>query len=457
MALHDVKVTRLELTRVKARRKIAEKGLTLLKSKRGALITEFFKQIIKLQDIRINVADETKKAIDSMKIAEAYNGRLAVEMAAVEQQKANVLIKVNNIMGIKMPDIEKSKAMQTNSYEVAFFPSAIADAKEAYERLFSFLIDVAEKLYMPNIVFKVPLEFMTWDYYIMVCTVARNAIEWFSLYSQPIYSKRAFFYGVVEGSPLCPEYYVRKLDDKLVVPSNFCKNELEKIGVKGIKIVRHGIDPNEFNVQEEEVKAFRQRFPDDAYFIYYVASGDTRKGIDKLLEAVKTVNQKYKLFLQIDLHRSFEQKWIAYRDKLKLENRVFMNPSFGNMTRHEIAVKMNAQDLFYVHPATSEGFGLGICEGMACGKTPITCDAPPMNEHFTEKEGYKIPYTHIEYERHLNWMIFKHHMYNPKDLADTIIYAIEHPEETKEKGLKAKEKAQKEYHYMECYKKFLTL
>ncbi len=145
MALHEVKVTRLELARIKARRKIAEKGLALLKSKRGALITEFFKQAIRLQDLNVNVANETEKAMESMKIAEAYNGRLAVEMAAVEQQKANVSIKVSNIMGIKMPDIQKSRAMQTNSYEVAFFPSAIADAKNAYEKLFSFLIDIAEK------------------------------------------------------------------------------------------------------------------------------------------------------------------------------------------------------------------------------------------------------------------------------------------------------------------------
>ena len=318
-------------------------------------------------------------------------------------------------------------------------------------------VDIAEKLYLPNIAFKIPFEFITWDYYILVCTVAKNAIGWFNVYSQPIYSKRAYFYGVVEGTTICPEEYVRKLDYKLVVPSNFCKEELEKMGVKGIKIVKHGIDPLDFEVSQEEVKAFRQRFPSDAYFMYYVASGDSRKGVDKLLEAVKIVNRKYKLFLQIDLFPSFEEKWRAYRDKLKLENRVFINPSFGKMTKREIATKMHAQDLFTVHAATAEGFGMPIIENMMCGKCPIVVDAPPMNEHFTEKEGYKIPYTHIEYERHVDWMIFKHHVYSPEDLADAIIYAIEHPKETEEKGIRAREKAIKEYHYIKTYEQFLRI
>jgi glycosyltransferase involved in cell wall biosynthesis len=92
---------------------------------------------------------------------------------------------------------------------------------------------------------------------------------------------------------------------------------------------------------------------------------------------------------------------------------------------------------------------------MSVGKAPIICDAPPMNEIVTEKEGYKIPYVYVEYERHKNWMIFKHHKYEPQDLANQIIYAIEHPKETEEKGIKARERAITKYHHLNVYRKFL--
>jgi len=141
---HDIKVTRLELTRLKARRKIAEKGLSLLKSKRGALISEFFRQVIKLQAIRANVAQETEKAMECLKMAEIRVGRTALEMNAMRQQSMKINIKVNNIMGIVVPDIESSYS-EVDSYESAFMPASILEAKKSYALLFKLLIEVAEK------------------------------------------------------------------------------------------------------------------------------------------------------------------------------------------------------------------------------------------------------------------------------------------------------------------------
>jgi glycosyltransferase involved in cell wall biosynthesis len=126
------------------------------------------------------------------------------------------------------------------------------------------------------------------------------------------------------------------------------------------------------------------------------------------------------------------------------------------MTRKEIAIKMNGCDIF-TFASMAEGFGIPLLEAMTCGKAPIYVDAPPMNEIANVNCAYPVQYEKVTWENFYDRMIFKNHTYTPEAYAEKIIYAIEHPKETEEKGIKARERAIKEYHYKECYKKFLTL
>ena len=313
-------------------------------------------------------------------------------------------------------------------------------------------------LMIPNIKFSSHMEFVTYDITIFPMTIAPYATTYFLHISQPIYTKKAWFYGVVEGKPVITETQKSYINGKIVVPSKFCKDMLEEMNIKVVDIIPHGIDPEEWKVNQKEIESWRSQFKDKT-IIYYLANWTQRKGIPQLIQALKIVKDK------------LNQKWIAIIDtgpagltnqykqivkQLDLEKHVQINDVFGKMTRKEIAIKMTGCDIF-TFASMAEGFGIPLLESMTCGKAPVYVNAPPMNEICDPNCGFPVPYQKIEWFNYYNLMIFKNHVYTPEDYAEAIIYAIEHPKEREEKGIKAREKAINQFHYIKTYKRFLEL
>jgi len=312
-----------------------------------------------------------------------------------------------------------------------------------------------EKPYVPNIKIGLPFEFQTWDLMILTMTVAPNATDIFNFLASPMMSKKAFYYGVVEGRALIKDYQKTILNNRVITPSRFAKEELAKIGVRAKTIIPHGISHKEFKVNPKEVKSFKEQYLGHK-ILYYLGNSDPRKGLPNLIKAINIVRYKYPNFVAIidtlemgvpDLRKQVE--------KLKLSHFVEVNPVFGNLNRHEIAVKMHAADLFTL-PSHSEGFGIPLLESAAC-KTPSIClDAPPMNELVTQKTGFLVPYQKAEYKQLHDIMVCKCHYYNPEDFAEHIRYALENEKEREEKGIKAYENSLR-YSHLETYKRFIDL
>jgi glycosyltransferase involved in cell wall biosynthesis len=80
-----------------------------------------------------------------------------------------------------------------------------------------------------------------------------------------------------------------------------------------------------------------------------------------------------------------------------------------------------------------------------------------MNEHADESCGWLVNFDHIEWNNYLNLVNIKEHIFKPEAFAEAIIDALDHPEEIKEKGVKAYEKAVHKYNYLATYKRFLEL
>jgi hypothetical protein len=106
---------------------------------------------------------------------------------------------------------------------------------------------------------------------------------------------------------------------------------------------------------------------------------------------------------------------------------------------------------------TTKWFAVHNCEAMLCQKAPIVVNAPPMNEHVDKSCGWLVDYTSVEWENYLGIVDIKEHVYKPEAFAEAIIDALDHPEEIKEKGVKAYEKAVHKYNYLATYKRFLEL
>ena len=146
MALSNVRTTRIELIRTKARIKVAGKGLDLLKLKRASLVLEFFNLARQIQKLRANLRKSVERAMDSEKLAEARAGRISLERIAAEQPRVLAGVEAKNVMGVRIPNVSvEGEAVISPAYELVSIPAAVDDARRSYNGLFTMLIEVAEK------------------------------------------------------------------------------------------------------------------------------------------------------------------------------------------------------------------------------------------------------------------------------------------------------------------------
>ncbi len=142
----NIKTTRLELIKTKARIKLAKKGVELLKMKRKKLVFTFFDIVRQIKLSKTEVKTTLERAIESTKIAEMIEGRLRLEMIAEEQSRMDLELSASNVMGIMISQVnweEEKKGKVIDS--VLSLPLAIGDVRLTYLELFRIIIDISQK------------------------------------------------------------------------------------------------------------------------------------------------------------------------------------------------------------------------------------------------------------------------------------------------------------------------
>jgi V/A-type H+-transporting ATPase subunit D len=145
---NDVKPTRKELIGIEDRIDLSERGHDTLEQKRDGLIMEFMDILDQAQDVRSAVNEDYEHAQETIDMARAMEGDVAVRGAAAAlEEHPEITIQSKNIMGVVVPQIESSKvkkSLDERGYGVLGTSARIDEAAGAYEDLLESIILAAE-------------------------------------------------------------------------------------------------------------------------------------------------------------------------------------------------------------------------------------------------------------------------------------------------------------------------
>ena len=198
-----------------------------------------------------------------------------------------------------------------------------------------------------------------------------------------------------------------KNSQKILVPSNFVKNEI---------IRTFGVDPHRIVVTYEaaEEEYFGNEKPEtinqkllNKYqikrpFIIYVGNAYPHKNLGRLLDAmVDLKNWKFEIGnLKLTIVCPRDVFWQRLKERIKeqrLEEQVIVT---GYIPVAELSIILRSAQA-YVFPSLSEGFGIPGLNSMAAGVPVIASDIPVLKEIYSNAALYFDPH-------------------NPKDLASKI-------------------------------------
>jgi len=138
----------MELLRLKARIKLANKGLNLLKQKRAALIVEFFKINKKALDLRKGLDEAMARAYNSLAVAEMYEGKIAIESTAYMVNRLKAFqIKTKNVMGVRIPEVSgRDPNFQAIDEQFALMGLSVKTEEtiDNFEAALKIILDIAE-------------------------------------------------------------------------------------------------------------------------------------------------------------------------------------------------------------------------------------------------------------------------------------------------------------------------
>jgi len=207
--------------------------------------------------------------------------------------------------------------------------------------------------------------------------------------------------------------------DGFIAVSQYVKNHTEKYlsyHNKPITVINHPIDTS-INIPEVSIKVNH---------ILFAGTVCEKKGVRQLLEAFQIVKETYpKMILDIYGRDWYYPDGRSYIEMLKntYEISFFNNVIFhGSVPRDELNIHY-AEARFCIFPSHMETQGLVTLEAMLFEKAVIFSEYGPGPETIVHKETGLLC-----------------DVYDPQDIAEKMVWYIEHPEEAIQFGKNAREK-----------------
>jgi len=143
----ELKPTRMELINLRRRKRLAERGLALLKEKRDALVMELLSLAKEYQSVVLEVREKLEKALSQLALARAYMGayKLNEVITSVRPQLA-IEVRTRNIMGVKTPIFKVVQLADSGAppYNLLSTVAILDEAAKAFREVFASVIRLAE-------------------------------------------------------------------------------------------------------------------------------------------------------------------------------------------------------------------------------------------------------------------------------------------------------------------------
>lgn len=296
-------------------------------------------------------------------------------------------------------------------------------------------------LEITNIPFLLPLSEWHTDKYSADAHILLTYPQYLAFFSNNKLKGRKITYTVFEQTNL-DNHPKMDTGDELWTASTWGKNILKNHGIDA-KVVPEGVDPEIFNPTrppQPELKQF------NVFKFLCIGRLDPRKNLHVLIRAFL---EEFKHENDVALvMANLENNKQIYRDK-KI---IYVNPT---KKHHQLGRLYTSCDAF-VFPTKAEGWGLPVCEAMACGLPTIVTGYSAITDFANNSNAYIIEHTmedmKDEWGTDGTWA-------NPdeKHLKHLMRYVYENREDAKEKGKHASKHILGNFTWDQAAKKALEL
>lgn len=208
-------------------------------------------------------------------------------------------------------------------------------------------------------------------------------------HNRGIYQLKHFFYEKVVSLA------VRKASH-ILTPSEYVKKKLQehlKVDAEKVTVTYEAADPKFSQWREKPLSEGQKRQVLYKYnirepFLIYVGNAFPFKNLDRLLEAMKSLDPEIKL-INPSVRTVFYERLASKVHRLGLEHRVVLP---GYVPDEDLSVLYRSASV-YVLPSLSEGFGLPALEAMASGLAVACSDIPVLREVCDEAAAFFDPYS----------------------------------------------------------------
>lgn len=142
MARLDVTPTRMELSNLKKRLEIADRGYKLLKDKQDELMRQFITLIQKNKDLRTEVEEQLEQSFRNFSLASSLMSSNILETAvSLPKESISLNIEKENVMSVHVPviDFERERTDEEGSIFPYGFLQSSSELDDAIEQLYEMI------------------------------------------------------------------------------------------------------------------------------------------------------------------------------------------------------------------------------------------------------------------------------------------------------------------------------